>query len=335
MMRYFLGVDIGNTKSLALVADEAGQVVGFGAAGNGNHEVVGVEGFTSVLRGIVGEACAEAGITPDQIAGAGFGIAGFDWESDRPLMNRVISTLGLRCPYEAVNDGVIGLAAGAEQGWGVSVTAGTSSNCRGRNRQGREGRVTGNGGTFGEYGGGVELVAYALEHIGRAWSLRGPQTILTDRFVKRLGASSVEDMLEGIARNRYHPNASFAPLVFQAAVTGDQVALDGIRWISRELAGLAIGVIRQLGIERESFEVVLGGSFYNGSSLIMQIMDEQIRAVAPHARLVRLDVQPVAGAVILGMRCAGVDPAPVRPALRAGSDAMFAREIARVTPSNT
>ena len=33
MTRYYLGVDIGATKSHALIADETGRVVGFGAAG--------------------------------------------------------------------------------------------------------------------------------------------------------------------------------------------------------------------------------------------------------------------------------------------------------------
>ncbi len=41
MMRYFLGVDVGATKTHALIADEAGAGVGFGAGGPGNHEVVG------------------------------------------------------------------------------------------------------------------------------------------------------------------------------------------------------------------------------------------------------------------------------------------------------
>ena len=34
-MKYFLGVDIGGTKSHALIADENGQAVGFGQAGAG------------------------------------------------------------------------------------------------------------------------------------------------------------------------------------------------------------------------------------------------------------------------------------------------------------
>ena len=47
-MKYFLGVDIGGTKSHALIADESGQVVGFGRAGAGNWEGVGYDGLQQV-----------------------------------------------------------------------------------------------------------------------------------------------------------------------------------------------------------------------------------------------------------------------------------------------
>ena len=36
MLKYFLGIDIGGTKSHALIADENGQVVGFGRAATGS-----------------------------------------------------------------------------------------------------------------------------------------------------------------------------------------------------------------------------------------------------------------------------------------------------------
>ena len=39
--QYFLGVDVGGTKSHCLIADEGGHVVGFGHSGPGNWEAVG------------------------------------------------------------------------------------------------------------------------------------------------------------------------------------------------------------------------------------------------------------------------------------------------------
>ena len=77
MSNYYLGIDIGATKSHALIADEMGQAVGFGYAGPGNHEVVGWEGFRAVLQAITKQALASAKIRVKKIKGAGFGVAGF------------------------------------------------------------------------------------------------------------------------------------------------------------------------------------------------------------------------------------------------------------------
>jgi N-acetylglucosamine kinase-like BadF-type ATPase len=38
MIRYFLGVGVGSTKSHALIGDENGRVTGFGHSGPGNWE---------------------------------------------------------------------------------------------------------------------------------------------------------------------------------------------------------------------------------------------------------------------------------------------------------
>ena len=37
-MQYFLGVDVGSSKSHSLIADETGQTCGFGAGSPGNWE---------------------------------------------------------------------------------------------------------------------------------------------------------------------------------------------------------------------------------------------------------------------------------------------------------
>ena len=301
MMRYFLGVDVGNTKCHALISDETGQAVGFGAGGPGNHENLGVEGATTALHTVVNKAIAQANISIKDIAGAGFGLAGHDWPSDRPLMDQIINTLGMNAPHDAVNDAMNGLIAGAKQGWGVSVSAGTSSNARGRDQHGNIGRMTGNGVFFGELGGGVELVYKAVAVISREWSKRGPATILSTTLIDHVGAKNVEDFLEGLARGRYRVKATDAPIIFEAARDGDAVAQDAITWIGQGLGDLAVGIIHQLHFEELDFEVVLAGSLYNGSPLFAEAMRPIIQAVAPGATLVRLDAPPVVGATMLGL----------------------------------
>lgn len=312
--QYFLGVDVGGTKSHALIADETGQALGLGASGPGNWEIVGWDGAHQVLQDIVQQACTAAEIQPIHIAGAGFGLAGYDWPEDREPHRQMIDSLGFSAPYEFGNDTLVGLVAGAREGWGVVVVAGTSNNCRGRAPNGREGRMTGSS-AFGEYAGASELVTKAVQAVALAWSCRGPATHLTEAFIRLVGATDVVDLLAGIMRGRYHLSAEHARLIFRIAAEGDEVAQSLITWAGQELGGLANGVIRQLQIDDLGFDVVLSGSFYNGSSHLIETMRQTIHTVAPQARLVRLNAPPVTGGVLLGMRLAGVDAAACRDRL--------------------
>jgi len=315
MGRYFLGVDIGGTKSHALIADETGRAVGFGVSGPGNYETVGWDGLRETLRVVTDQVLSSAGMSWEQIAGVGFGLAGYDWPGEWEPTRQAIESLDFKAPYEFVNDAVIGLLAGAAKGWGVVVVAGTSNNCRGRDQAGREGRVTGCGAWFGEYGGAIELVVKAVQAVGMAWTRRAPATRLTEAFVELTGAADVMDLLEGLVLGRYHLSAEVAPLVFQVAAEGDEVARETIRWAGRELGSLAIGVIRQLEFTELDFPVVLSGSLYRGGPLLIDAMRETIHAIAPGAQLLRLSTLPVVGGVLLGMEQAELKPAALRQAL--------------------
>ena len=124
--KYFLGIDVGSSKTHALIVDEQGQCVGFGKSGGGNHQGVGYDGTEHVLQESFAEALKMSAVVKAHIAGAGFGVAGCDFPSDVKPHLEVISKLGLSCPVEVVNDGVNGLLAGATRGIGVNVTAGSS-----------------------------------------------------------------------------------------------------------------------------------------------------------------------------------------------------------------
>lgn len=315
MAAYYLGVDTGATKSEALLSDERGQVLGYGRGGPGNWETVGWDGTRSVLQTIIGQAVGAAGISVAGVTASGLGLAGCDWPEDTQPHLALLRDIGLRGPITLVNDAVLGLIAGAQAGWGVVVSAGTSCNCYGRDAAGRFGRVTGDG-RFGEYAGAGELVQYALQAVARAWSLRGPQTLLSTIFVNAAGARDVDDLLAGLVRGRYFLDASHARLVFQAAEAGDDVANLAIDWAGRQLGELANGVIRQLELGDQTFELVLSGSFFRGSPRLQTLIEEVVTATAPGAQTIRLAAPPVTGGVLLAMESANAVTPQVRQLLR-------------------
>ena len=307
-MPYYLGADLGATKTHTLIIDEAGRALGFGESGPGNHESVGYDGMFQSMKSGMEQALRVAGLKKEEISGAGFGVAGFDWSSEYDITASTLERLGLSASYKFVNDSVLGLVAGAEEGWGVVVVSGTGSNCRGWDREhNREGRVTGHGVLMGEGAGGSELMHRCMQLVGYAWSKRGPMTKLADALIEHVGAKDLEDLLRGYTTNEYQIGAEAAPVVFRVAEQGDGVAHDLIHWAGCELGELANAVIRQLEFENLSFDVVMTGSMFEGGQMLIDPMREVIQKLAPIARLVRLNVPPVIGAAILGMEAGGLD----------------------------
>lgn len=313
-MKYFLGIDVGSSKTHALVVDEKGQCVGFGKAGAGNHQGVGYEGLESVLKVSFEGARQMSGVEVEDIVAAGFGVAGYDFPSDREPHLQAIASLGLSCPIEVVNDGWNGLFAGATQGIGINVTAGSSNNCRGRNKSGKEGRIVGNGPTFGEYGGGTEIAIRALQMVNYAWIKRKPPTTLTKILLDATGAKDELELMEGVSNDRFPlwPSPHMAVEVLHAAMEGDEAAREVIRWAGEELGWLAVSVARQIDMENDEVEIIQSGSIFDAEAIITNPMKEIVSKHVPRAKIIRLACHPVVGAAILGMEQVGFDGYAIR-----------------------
>jgi N-acetylglucosamine kinase-like BadF-type ATPase len=311
-MKYFLGIDVGSSKTHALIADETGTCIGFGKAWGGNHQGAGYDGLEDVLRVSFDGALKRSGVEKGHIAGAGFGVAGYDFPSDRESHLQSIAALGLSCPVEVVNDGWNGLFAGATFGIGVNVTAGSSNNCRGRNKLGKEGRIVGNGPTFGEYGGGIEIAARALQVVNYAWIKRTPPTTLTKILLDYTSAKDELELMEGFSNDYFHLAPFLAMEVIRVAQEGDAAARSIIHWAGEELGWLAVSVARQIEMENEGVEIIQSGSIFEAGEIITNPMRDVILRHCPKAKIIRLDGPPVVGAVILGMEHADFDGYTIR-----------------------
>lgn len=326
MNGYFLGVDVGATKTHALLAETSGRVVGFGKTGPGNPFHVGQDGLLRAIASATEQALRSASVSKARIRSAGFGIAGYNWPSEHPVLLRTVQALGLSAPVQIVNDALIGLLAGAPAGWGIGLVAGTHCNCRGWDHERREGRVVGF--RMGEAAGAKALVQQAVYAVARQYTRRGPETGLTVAFVGAVRARSVDDLLEGLTSGRYALTADAAPIVFAEAERGDPVAAELIRWAGRELGSLATGVVRQLDLEAAAFDLVLIGSLFKGGPGLIHAVEEAIRPVAARVRFVRLKAPAVVGGVLLAMERTAFERERVHEALVSSTLAFAAPEPA-------
>jgi N-acetylglucosamine kinase-like BadF-type ATPase len=306
MTAYYLGADLGGTKTHCMIADDAGNVIGFSKSGPGNHESVGYEGSQANLHLAVFNALKMAGLSKDQISGAGFGVAGYDWPIEREPTLHVINTLQLSGAVEVVNDTDLGLLAGSLKRWGIAVVSGTGCNCRGWDAaRSSYGMVSGGGHTFGENAGASELVYKMCNVLGAVWSGRGPATALADVFCNRFGAANLNELIQGAMCGQFEFSAADAPLIFEVARQGDPVAIDLVRWAGSELGELACSVVRQLNFEQVEFDLVQIGGMWEGSPMLTEEFKKKVLPLAPNANVIRSHQPPVLGAVLLGFMAAG------------------------------
>jgi N-acetylglucosamine kinase-like BadF-type ATPase len=307
-MAIYLGIDAGGTKTHAIVADDAGHILGAGRAGSANWESVTLEGTYRVLSRAIESALQEAHIQLSDISAAGYGLAGLDWPNDEVRLRAVVDRLGISGPQILVNDAFVALRAGATEGVGVAAVAGTGTAITGRNRQGELFRTFALGAAWGDFGSGHDIAELATRAVIHAYTGRGQPTMLTERLVAVYGARDILEMAERISRGLAdNVDGWLAPLVFAAANEGDAVAQEIVRSAGEELGRNAGAVARRLGMAGEPFDLVMGGSIFSANeSQLPDMLLRYAREYAPLARPVRLFGSPAVGGVLLAMDAAGV-----------------------------
>jgi len=309
-MKYYLGVDAGGSKTYALVTDQNGCTLGKGISGNGNHQT----GYDTARRNIteaVNEAMHQANLLPHEIDFAVFGLAGADRETDYKVLRPMIGELGFP-RHEVVCDTMIALRAGTTKSYGVVLICGSGTNSAGKNHLGEFYQCGGFSYQFGDFGGGGSLAVEAFRSVIRAWDGREQPTQLTELLLTYLKYDSVSDMFNDYLDHNKVPPIDSAKLVFQAASCGDIVAQGILRHQGEELGQSAGAVIRKLKMDNEDFDVVLAGSILTRgrSEIIHSCIHSAIQDIAPGAKLVKLNVEPVIGAVWMAMEATGSPLSP-------------------------
>jgi len=137
-MTLVLGVDGGNTKTVALVARGDGTVIGSGRAGCA--DVYGAESPEAAIEAIVSavaDALTVSGVPGSALDAAVFCLAGADWPEDYALHHRELtSRIGLARTATVYNDAIATLRAGTPDAVGVAAVVGTGGAIAGRNERG-------------------------------------------------------------------------------------------------------------------------------------------------------------------------------------------------------
>lgn len=298
-MRQVIGIDAGGTKTVGLLADEDGSVRSKARGGGANLLVHGELAVEKVIFQVIEDLEAAA-----PVAGLCLGIAGVDRPGEKELILAMLRRLGLRQPVRVVNDAAVALVAGAPEGFGIVVVAGTGSIAYGRSPDGKTARSGGWGYLLGDEGSAFWLGHAALRLGIRAADGRGQTTTLYERICRKLELSSASGLVswfydQNLSRHRV---AELASLVEEAARDGDEASEDLLDHGAKHLARAARAVAGQITFPSDYPLVLSGGVFRACPSLYPRL---EARLELPAARVIRLDVEPARGAVTLALELIG------------------------------
>jgi N-acetylglucosamine kinase-like BadF-type ATPase len=303
-MSYVLGVDAGNTKTIALVARLDGTIVGVGRGGCGDIYAGGESSIAEVEQA-VRAALAAAGAQPADLAAGAFSMAGADWLEDFALIEGAMSGRGFGRKIVVVNDALGALRAGSPDGAGLSVVCGTGLAIGARAADGR----FWHGSFWLESGGADALGRQTLRAVYRAELGIDPPTRLTARVLDFFGLAGVEDVLHHMTARDGEPQediSRLARVLLDEAGNGDATARRIVQAHGEMLGDYALVAARRVGIEGTPFTLVLaGGVLRHPARMLDAIVVARVRTTSPDVRPVNSRFEPAVGALLLALEAAG------------------------------
>jgi N-acetylglucosamine kinase-like BadF-type ATPase len=143
---------------------------------------------------------------------------------------------------------------------------------------------------------------------------RGPRTTLERLVPRHFGLAQPSAVTRALYTGKLRERrlAELSPVVFDAAIAGDDVARSIVDRVADELVAMARALIRRLHMTRLDPDIVLGGGVFRTTDRVFfDRIERGVRDVAPQARLVKLHAPPVVGAALIGLdtlRGSVVDP---------------------------
>jgi N-acetylglucosamine kinase-like BadF-type ATPase len=298
--RCILGIDGGGTRTTAWLADARGHVLARAASGPSNPLKVGFEAAERELLLAARRAARQAKLVDQPLNAVCLGLAGVD----RPVVHRRMSRwLRRTIPARAhllTSDAAIALQAAIGDGPGIMVISGTGSIGYGRDARDRAMRSGGWGALVDDAGSGYDIGRQAIVAALRVHEGRGPATRLGSEICRALRLKDITWIVLKLLAP--HQIAALFPLVLEAARHRDRVARRLLDEAGRDLADLALALVRRFRWWQQRVPVVLAGGVFQASRRVRLSFERRVSERAPLARFTLLRRPAVEGALMLARK---------------------------------
>lgn len=302
-----LGIDGGGSKTTAKIArlDQDGGIVvlGSGHGGPSNFRLAGAEISLVSLNQALDEALSQAEVSAQQVECSVLALAGSSAADVRQQIADWAASRGLTAEVDIIHDIVPVLANGTDDAWGIALIAGTGSVAMGVDQSGRRIIKGGWGHYFGDKASGFALGNNALAAVVEAADGIGPETILSEMVLEKLGIEQPRDILTEITSHGdvQRDVAALAPVVSAAADLKDPVACSIVEAAVTEAVKLVAAVVKSMAFS-QAYPLALAGGVACHSELFRTELTSRLKLLNPPPASVRVVTEPVMGCLQIAHR---------------------------------
>jgi len=303
MTRVVLGMDIGGTKSHAVLADETGRVLGEGVGGSGNINFIPLSLAEESFAEAIGAAQRQAGTGTLETEIA---VIGIEPQPD-PLVP-CITRLARPKRILRKAEGECSLVGGLVEKVGLALIAGTGSVGWGRNAQGKT-HVTSCWGPIGDEGSAYWLAQHGINAAFRADDGRGPATEMVQKIIEKIGEPTLRDCTTPLYTSQdFRKEVSqYARIVMDLATKDPPDAVmraivdEGAEQIAHILAACA----EVLNLHTGPYKVAATGSLVTRVPYYFDQVQRRLRNRHPGATMVLPRFSPGIGAALIALDLIG------------------------------
>ena len=305
MARIVLGMDIGGTKSHAVLVDETGRVLGEGVGGSGNINFIPLEMAEQSFTEAITAARKQAGVDDLETEIAVIGI-----EPQPDPLHDCLRRLARPKEILRRQEGECSLVGGLASHVGVSLIAGTGSVGWGRSAAGQT-HETSCWGPIGDEGSAYWLAEHGINAAFYAEDRRGPATRMHEKVLEKVGGPTIRDNITLLYTSQdFRKEVSqYARIVIELATADppDPVMRDIVHEGAEHLAHLLAVCAEALDLHTGPYKVAATGSLVTKVPYYFDQVQTRLQKRHAQAKLVLPRFSPGTGAALLALDLIGVE----------------------------
>lgn len=300
-MKYLIGMDGGGTKTKCVLTDINLNPIYETTGGASNFLVIGTETVSETILNLVNECASSQNISINDIDSIVLGTTGGGRRNDAELLEKKIfedakqKSIPIN-KFRVDSDARIALEGAFSGKAGSILIAGTGSIMFGKDDKGEIHRVGGFGRYIGDEGSGYRIGRKGLNAVARFMDGRAKSTKIADLLDQEFSISTSELLITEVYRNNFNI-ASVAPLVFEAAESGDKIAQRILEDEADELLLHITAMKTKLNVE--ILKVSLIGSILTTPNYFSYLFNEKVVRRFNDVKIMEAEHSPEFGAALM------------------------------------